>query len=66
MFFLIQRTAENLHSHLLQSLYSEENFDKLLEESPEIVEKRRIAKQNLEVLERASRILSEIRDTSTF
>jgi len=66
MFFLIHHTAENLHSHLLQTLYSEENFERLLEESPEIVEKRRIAKQNLEVLERASRILSEIRDASGY
>jgi len=65
MFFLIRQTAENLHSHLLQTLYSEENLDKLLEESAEILEKRQNAKRNLDILERASRIISEIRDKST-
>jgi len=65
MFFLIRQTAENLHSHLLQTLYSEDNLDKLLEESAEILEKRETAKRNLDILERAARILSEIRDKST-
>jgi len=66
MYFLIRQTAENLHNHLLQSLYSEDNLDKLLEESPEIVEKRGNAKRNLDILERASRILAEIRDKNSF
>jgi len=66
MYFLIHQTAENLHSHLLQTLYSEDNLDKLLEESQEIMEKRETAKRNLDILERASRIISEIRDSSSF
>ena len=61
MHFLVGKTAENLHNHLVQSLYSDDVLQKLLEESPEVTEKRAIAKQNLDVLERASKIISDIR-----
>ena len=61
MHFLVGKTAENLHTHLVQSLYKDDALQKLLEESPEVTEKRAIAKQNLDVLERASKIISDIR-----
>ena len=62
MFFLVARTAEDLNNHLVQTLYRSENFEKLLEEAPEIVERRAAARQNLEVLKRAAQILADIRD----
>ena len=61
MHFLVGKTAENLHNHLVQSMYNDDALQKLLEESPEVTEKRAIAKQNLDVLERASKIISDIR-----
>ena len=61
MHFLVGKTAENLHNHLVQSLYNDDVLKKLLEESPEVTEKRAVAKQNLDVLERASKIISDIR-----
>ena len=61
MHFLVGKTAENLHNHLVQSLYSDQVLQKLLEESPEVTEKRAVAKQNLDILERASKIISDIR-----
>jgi len=39
-------------------------MDKLLEESPEIATRRSIVRQNVEVLEKASHIISDIRDYS--
>jgi len=64
MHFLVGKTAENLHNHLVQTLYNEDALQKLLQESPEVTEKRANAKQNLDVLERASKIISEIRSVN--
>lgn len=62
MFFLVERTAEDLNNHLVQTLYRGEGFERLLEEAPEIVERRAAAQQNLEILKRAAQILADIRD----
>jgi len=64
MHFLVGKTAENLHNHLVQTLYNEDALQKLLQESPEVTEKRANAKQNLDVLERASKIISDIRSVN--
>jgi len=64
MHFLVGKTAENLHNHLVQTMYNDDALQKLLQESPEVTEKRANAKQNLDVLEHASKIISEIRSVT--
>jgi len=64
MFFLVARTEEKLHNHLVQRLYMVDKLESLLEESPEIRDRRATAKHNLETLEKASAILNEIRASS--
>jgi len=64
MHFLVGRTAETLHNHLVQTMYNDDALQKLLQESPEVTEKRANAKQQLDVLEHASKILSDIRAIS--
>jgi len=64
MHFLVMKTAENLHNHLVQTMYNDDALQKLLQESPEVTEKRANAKQNLDVLEHASKIISEIRSVN--
>jgi len=64
MFFLVSRTEERLHNHLVQRLYTVDKLETLLEESPEIRDKRATARHNLETLEKASAILNEIRASS--
>ena len=64
MCFLINATAQEMHHHLLSTLFKEDNIDELLEESPEIATRRTIVRQNVEALEKAARVLSDIRDYS--
>lgn len=64
MHFLVMKTAESLHNHLVQTMYNDDALQKLLQESPEVTEKRANAKQNLDVLEHASKIISEIRSVT--
>jgi len=48
----------------LSTLFKEDAMEKLLEESPEIAARRATVRQNVEVLEKAAHIISEIRDYS--
>jgi len=64
MHFLVMKTAENLHNHLVQTMYNDDALQKLLQESPEVTDKRANAKQQLDVLERASKIISDIRSVN--
>jgi len=64
MCFLINSTAQELHHHLLSTLFKEDEMEKLLEESPEIAARRSMVRQNVEVLEKAAHIISDIRDYS--
>jgi len=64
MHFLVMKTAENLHNHLVQTLYKDETLQALLQESPEVTDKRANARQQLDVLEHASKIISDIRSVN--
>jgi len=62
MHFLVRNTLENLQSQLVQSLYREGRLEALLAESPEVVSRRESCMRMLDVLQRASDIINEVRD----
>ena len=65
MHFLVNDVKDNLQSELVASLYkSATNDEDLLDESPHIAQRRREASEMLEALQKASLIISEIRETS--
>ena len=63
MHFLVNHVKENLQSELVSHLYQHEKLEGLLEESDHITEKRKEAAEKLKALQRASEIISEIRET---
>jgi len=62
MFFLVNKSKEVLHNRLVERLYKEELFDELLGESPEIVARRKTAKELVAMLKRATEVMNEVRD----
>ena len=64
MHFLVNEVKDNLQSELVASLYQNSANDDILEESPHIATRRREASEMLEALQKASLIISEIRETS--
>eukprot|EP00005_Dracoamoeba_jomungandri_P005912 CAMPEP_0174262004 /NCGR_PEP_ID=MMETSP0439-20130205/12712_1 /TAXON_ID=0 /ORGANISM="Stereomyxa ramosa, Strain Chinc5" /LENGTH=751 /DNA_ID=CAMNT_0015346633 /DNA_START=23 /DNA_END=2278 /DNA_ORIENTATION=- len=64
MHFLVNSAKGKMQNELVAHLYKEEQFEKLLEESPEIAQRRKACKQMLDVLRRAQAILNEVRDIS--
>jgi len=64
MHFLVNQSKDLMQNELVAQLYKEEYFDELLEESPQIAERRRLCKQMLETLNRAQQVLAEVRDSS--
>jgi dynamin 1-like protein len=62
MYFLVNKSKEALHNRLVERLYKEELFDELLGESPEIVSRRKTAKELVAMLKRATEIMNEVRD----
>jgi dynamin 1-like protein len=62
MYFLVNKSKEALHNRLVERLYKEELFDELLGESPEIVARRKTAKELVAMLKRATEIMNEVRD----
>jgi len=65
MYFLVSQSKESIQNELVTSLYKEELFLALLEESPMVASRRNACKSMLEVLRRAHEILNEVRDFST-
>lgn len=63
MHFLVNHAKNNLQSELVSQLYKHERFDELLEESNQIAQRRQEASDMLTALQRASTIISEIRET---
>ncbi|CAF0911454.1 unnamed protein product [Brachionus calyciflorus] len=63
MHFLVNDVKDNLQSELVASLYKTSQDD-VLEESPHIAARRREATEMLDALQKASLIISEIRETS--
>lgn len=64
MHFLVNDVKDNLQSELVASLYKNTSTDEVLDESPHIAARRREATEMLEALQRASQIISEIRETT--
>lgn len=63
MHFMVNKSKETLQSELVKTLYKDNLMDLLLEEAPDVAEKRAKCQQLLEVLQKASSILSEISES---
>lgn len=64
MHFLVNDVKDNLQSELVASLYKTSKYEEILDESPHIAARRREASEMLEALQKASLIISEIRETT--
>jgi dynamin 1-like protein len=64
MHFLVNEVKDNLQSELVAALYKTSTNDEVLDESPHIATRRREASEMLDALQKASLIISEIRETS--
>jgi dynamin 1-like protein len=64
MHFLVNDVKDNLQSELVAALYKNSDNDEVLEESPHIATRRREASEMLEALQKASQIISEVRETT--
>ncbi|XP_043192796.1 dynamin-1-like protein [Amphibalanus amphitrite] len=63
MHFLVNYVKDNVQSELVSKLYSPSEIDTLLSESPHIAQRRRESAEMLRALQRASTIISEVRET---
>ena len=63
MHFLVNYVKDNVQSELVSKLYSPSEIDTLLSESPHIAQRRRESAEMLKALQRASTIISEVRET---
>ena len=64
MHFLVNFVKDNLQSELVTHLYKPEYFTSLLEESETISSSRKEAIEMLQILQKSSKIIGEIRDMS--
>jgi len=62
MFFMVSKSKQQMQNELVRSLYKDQNFERLFEESLDIVSKRKAAKNLLAVLQKAQNIMNEVRD----
>jgi len=62
MYLMVNRCKMDMQNELVQKLYREADFERLLSESPDLVSKRKECKETLELLAKAQSILNEIRD----
>lgn len=62
--FLVNQSKDSLQNELVSSLYKEDLFDELLEESSNVAKRRRECQTVMEVLRKAHEILNEVRDFS--
>lgn len=64
MYLMVNRCKSDMQNELVQKLYRESDFERLLSESSDLVSKRRECKETLDLLGKAQSILNEIRDYS--
>ncbi|PRP82407.1 dynamin-2 [Planoprotostelium fungivorum] len=64
MYLMVNRCKSDMQNELVQKLYRESDFERLLSESSDLVTKRRECKETLDLLRKAQSILNEIRDYS--
>jgi len=62
MCFLVNASIDKMQNELVRTLYKDDLFDQLLAESPEIAGLRKECRNRLQVYQRASEILNEVRD----
>jgi len=62
MYFMVNASKDKIQNELVRSLYKEDLFGSLLEESDDIAQRREQLRENIEVLSAAQRILNEIVD----
>ncbi|MFH4977932.1 hypothetical protein AB6A40_004641 [Gnathostoma spinigerum] len=63
MHFLVNYVRDNLQSELVRQLYKHEIIEELLAESPVMAQRRKESAEMLTALNKASQIISEIRET---
>jgi len=63
MHFMVNFIKDNLQSSLVSSLYKADQIEALLSESEHVGQRRKEAGEMLEALQKASQIISEIRET---
>jgi len=63
MHFLVNYVQDNLQSELVTHLYKQDGLDDLLSESEHVAQRRKEAADMLKALQKASQIISEIRET---
>jgi dynamin 1-like protein len=63
MHFLVNHVKDNLQSELVSSLYKQDQIANLLSESEHIGQRRKEAAEMLDALQKASQIISEVRET---
>lgn len=62
MYFLVNKTKQEMQNVLIQKLYKEQSLSELLCEGPDVVQKRERCKTLLKLLGKAQIILNEVRD----
>lgn len=66
MCFLVRRSQLDLQSELVSTLYKEDLFNELLEENPDVAQRRESCSDLLVILRRAMEILNEVRDFNAY
>jgi len=62
MFFLVNKSKEQIQNELVKELYKEDMFETLLAESDDVAQRRGNYQQSIKILAAAQRILNEIVD----
>ena len=63
MEFLVNYVRDNLQTELIQALYNAKDIDEILVENKMMAHRRKDAAEMLEALNKASDVISEIRET---
>ena len=63
MHFLVNFIKDNLQSELVGQLYKPTEIETLVQESSHVAQRRKEAAEMLEALQKASHIISEVRET---
>lgn len=66
MFFLVNRSKDQIQSELVKTLYRDDLFEELLRENEDIAFKRKACIDLLAILRKAISIVNEIRDIDAF
>jgi len=62
MLLLVNQMKDSLQAELVYALYNEAQFSELLQENPDVEQKRRMCIELLKVLKKSLEIVNEVRD----